>query len=167
MEDYYWVIDMPKSKEGAGYGVTDEEAGTFVLYKGLNLERGEVIRGRATRIWKARSIQDLVLPQEERRYSHTPPSQTPVSLNISLRALVNGRFNRPTQPDGRCPGQRIYPATSLWLSNGHAISETSVSADNLRTIRLNLTATKVPETMRQHTSLRPCPKQAYLPVRVQ
>jgi len=72
-EDYYWVIDMPKPKEGAKYGVMDEkETETFVLYKGLNLQRGEVIRGRATRIWKAWLLDDLWLPQEKRPVRPAP-----------------------------------------------------------------------------------------------
>ncbi|KAH9932175.1 uncharacterized protein B0H18DRAFT_1137044 [Fomitopsis serialis] len=45
----------------------EKETETFVLFKGLNLHQGDVIRGRATRIWKAWLIEDLVLPKEERR----------------------------------------------------------------------------------------------------
>ena len=67
-EAYYWVVDMPKSKDGAEYGVMHErEKERFVLFKALNLQRGKVIRGRATRIWKAWLFDELTLPPEKRR----------------------------------------------------------------------------------------------------
>ncbi|KAH9835353.1 uncharacterized protein C8Q71DRAFT_765439 [Rhodofomes roseus] len=67
-EDQYWVIDMPQPKDGADYGVMDERmTEKFVLYKALNVQRGEVIRGRATRVWKAWLFDELTLPPEERR----------------------------------------------------------------------------------------------------
>ncbi|KAH9835356.1 uncharacterized protein C8Q71DRAFT_811995 [Rhodofomes roseus] len=68
MTDYYWVIDMPKPKEGAEYGVMDEkDTEKFVLYKAFNVQRGEVIRGRATRIWKAWLFDELTLSPEDRQ----------------------------------------------------------------------------------------------------
>lgn len=67
-EDHYWVVDMPKPKDDADYGVMDENATeSFVLFKALNLQRGQVIRGRATRVWKAWRLDDLSLPPEERK----------------------------------------------------------------------------------------------------
>ncbi|EPS97392.1 hypothetical protein FOMPIDRAFT_1025016, partial [Fomitopsis schrenkii] len=69
-EDHYWVIDMPKPKgeTDSEYGVMDDNATErFVLFKALNLQRGQVIRGRATRIWKAWRYDDLLLPPEERK----------------------------------------------------------------------------------------------------
>ncbi|TFY59109.1 hypothetical protein EVJ58_g5990 [Rhodofomes roseus] len=55
-------------KDGADYGVMDERmTEKFVLYKALNVQRGEVIRGRATRVWKAWLFDELTLPPEERR----------------------------------------------------------------------------------------------------
>ncbi|EPS96876.1 hypothetical protein FOMPIDRAFT_1025203 [Fomitopsis schrenkii] len=67
-EDHYWVVDMPKPKEGAEYGVMEEEATErFVLFRALNLQRGQVIRGRATRIWKAWLFDELVLSPHERK----------------------------------------------------------------------------------------------------
>lgn len=67
-EEDYWVVDMPKPKEGAEYGVMDENATErFVLFKGLTLERGRVICGRATRIWKAWRFDELVLPPDQRQ----------------------------------------------------------------------------------------------------
>ena len=67
-EDHYWVVDMPKPKNEAEYGVMEEDATErFVLYKALNLQRGQVIRGRATRIWKAWRFDDLSLPPDERQ----------------------------------------------------------------------------------------------------
>ena len=66
-EDHYWVIDMPKPK-GDEYGVMEEDATErFVLFKPLNLQRGQVIRGRATRIWKAWRFADLLLPPDDRK----------------------------------------------------------------------------------------------------
>ena len=67
-EDHYWVVSMPKPKRGGEYGVMDEEATErFVLFKALNLQRGQVIRGRATRIWKAWRFDDLSLAPEKRQ----------------------------------------------------------------------------------------------------
>ena len=66
-EDHYWVIDMPKPKDGE-YGIMEEGATErFVLFKALNLQRGQVIRGRATRIWKAWRFSDLCLAPGERK----------------------------------------------------------------------------------------------------
>ena len=71
-EDHYWVVNMPKPRSEAGYGVMEEDATErFVLFKALNLQRGQVIRGRATRIWKAWRFDDLSLPPDKRQVS--PP----------------------------------------------------------------------------------------------
>ena len=67
-EDHYWVIDMPKPKGEDQYGVMEEGiTERFVLFKALNLQRGQVIRGRATRIWKAWRFDDLSLAPGERK----------------------------------------------------------------------------------------------------
>ena len=67
-EDHYWVLEMPKPKGEGQYGVMDDSATEqFVLFKALNLQRGPVIRGRATRIWKAWRYDDLPLPPAERK----------------------------------------------------------------------------------------------------
>lgn len=66
-EDYYWVIEMPKPRGTASTGVKGKTATErFVLYKCINIERGQVIRGRATRIWKAWRFEDLALPPADR-----------------------------------------------------------------------------------------------------
>ena len=67
-EDHYWVVDMPQPKEEAEYGTMEErKTERFVLFKALNVERGQVIRGRATRVWKAWRFADLLLPADERK----------------------------------------------------------------------------------------------------
>ena len=67
-EDHYWVVDMPKPKGEDEYGVMEEGATErFVLFKALNLQRGQVIRGRATRVWKAWLFADLSRPPDERK----------------------------------------------------------------------------------------------------
>ena len=67
-EEHYWLLEMPKPKQGAEYGVMDDtETEKFVLYKGVSLSRGGVIRGRATRIWKAWLLDEMDKPPQERR----------------------------------------------------------------------------------------------------
>ena len=67
-EEHYWLLEMPKPKQGAEYGVMDDtETEKFVLYKGISLNRGGVIRGRATRIWKAWLLDEMDKPPQERR----------------------------------------------------------------------------------------------------
>ena len=72
-EDHYWVIDMPKPKGENQYGVMEESATErFVLFKALNLQRGQAIRGRATRIWKAWLFDELTLAPQERKVCQFP-----------------------------------------------------------------------------------------------
>ena len=67
-EEHYWILEMPKPRHGAEYGVMDVmETEKFVLYKGISLNRGGVIRGRATRIWKAWLLDEMDKPPQERR----------------------------------------------------------------------------------------------------
>ncbi|TFY73314.1 hypothetical protein EWM64_g10698, partial [Hericium alpestre] len=39
----------------------------FVVFRALSLSRAEVLKGRATRIWKAWRMEDMVQPKEERK----------------------------------------------------------------------------------------------------
>ena len=67
-DDYYWHLQMPKPKRDAAYGVMDEtEMETFVLYKAISICKGGVIRGRATRVWKAWLLDDMTKEPVERR----------------------------------------------------------------------------------------------------
>lgn len=63
---HYWQIDMPKPQDDDPYKMS-EACETFILWGTLSLSRGEVILGRATRIWKAWSQNDMKLPQERRK----------------------------------------------------------------------------------------------------
>lgn len=84
-EDHYWVIEMPKPVE-AEYGVMEVSAfERFVLFKGLNLQRGQVIRGRATRVWKAWRYDDLPLPPEERKVCLLPRLTHSLMICIDIR----------------------------------------------------------------------------------
>lgn len=66
--EHYWLVEMPKPKLGAPYGVMDEnETEMFVLYKAVSSHRGGVIRGRATRIWKAWLLDEMTKEPAERR----------------------------------------------------------------------------------------------------
>ena len=66
--EHYWLLDMPKPKQGSSYGVMDNrETETFVLYKAISVHRGGIIRGRATRIWKAWLLDELTKEPAERR----------------------------------------------------------------------------------------------------
>ena len=67
-EDHYWVVSMPKPKVEAEYGIMQEETTEqFVLFKAMNLQRGQVSRGGATRIWKVWQFENLLLPPEKRQ----------------------------------------------------------------------------------------------------
>ena len=67
-EDHYWVVSMPKPKVEAEYGIKQEETTEqFVLFKAMNLQRGQVSRGGATRIWKVWQFENLLLPPEKRQ----------------------------------------------------------------------------------------------------
>ena len=67
-DEHYWYLEMPKPKAGAPYGVMDEsETEVFVLYKAISIRRGGVIRGRATRVWKAWLLDEMTLEPAERR----------------------------------------------------------------------------------------------------
>ena len=53
-DDHCWLLEMPKPDAAAGYGVMNEtKTKTFVLFQEIALNMGGVIRGSATRVWKA------------------------------------------------------------------------------------------------------------------
>jgi len=66
LDDHYWQLDMPKPREDDPFQMSDDVE-KFVLYEGLSLRRGEVILGRATRIWKAWNLDEMDLPQKDRK----------------------------------------------------------------------------------------------------
>lgn len=66
LDDHYWQLDMPKPRDEDPFQMSDAVE-TFILYEGLSLRRGEVILGRATRIWKAWDLNEMGLPQKDRK----------------------------------------------------------------------------------------------------
>ena len=59
---------MPKPKGETEYGIMEEEATEkFVLLDAMNLQRGQVVRGCATRIWDAWQFDDFLHPPEKRQ----------------------------------------------------------------------------------------------------
>lgn len=66
-QQYYWVVDMHRRRLPSASGDGDDEVETLVLFKSLALLRAEVIRGRATRIWKAWTKDDMDKPKDERK----------------------------------------------------------------------------------------------------
>ncbi|KAI0924109.1 hypothetical protein AcV5_010538 [Taiwanofungus camphoratus] len=62
----YWVVQMPMQKEGKPVEMQADVMETFILWKSISLSRAEVIRGRATRVWKAWHEKDMGLPESER-----------------------------------------------------------------------------------------------------
>ncbi|KAI0924873.1 hypothetical protein AcV7_010460 [Taiwanofungus camphoratus] len=62
----YWTIKMPKPQTDDPCKMHSNMSETFVLWKSISLVRGEIIRGRATRIWKAWHEKDMHLPEEDR-----------------------------------------------------------------------------------------------------
>ena len=88
-DQHYWLVEMPKPKQGAEFGVMDDtETEKFVLYKGISMSRGGVIRGRATRVWKAWLLEEMDKPPQERRVRISAFSQQYVSLNIATRCSL-------------------------------------------------------------------------------
>jgi hypothetical protein len=65
-DDHYWQLDMPKPREDDPFKMSDAVE-KFILHEGLSLRRGEVILGRATRIWKAWAWDEMHLPQNSRK----------------------------------------------------------------------------------------------------
>jgi hypothetical protein len=49
---HYWRLEMPKPRSDEPSKMSDETE-AFILFQHLSLSRGEVILGRATRVWKA------------------------------------------------------------------------------------------------------------------
>ncbi|KAI0072380.1 hypothetical protein K474DRAFT_401062 [Panus rudis PR-1116 ss-1] len=66
--NHYPVVQMPKpdSNKLALYN-DDMKMDSFVLHEPISLNRGRVIVGRATRIWRAWKMDDMHLPQDERK----------------------------------------------------------------------------------------------------
>jgi hypothetical protein len=63
--DHYWRLEMPKPRVDDPSKMSNEiEA--FILFKHLSLIRGEVIMGRATRVWKAWREDEINLPISQR-----------------------------------------------------------------------------------------------------
>lgn len=63
--NHLWRVEMPKPLVNEPLKMSnDTEA--FILFKHLSLSRGEVILGRATRVWKAWREGDMELPASER-----------------------------------------------------------------------------------------------------
>ena len=67
-DDYSWLLEMPKPDVAARYGIMDKtKTETFVLFESIALSKGGVIRGSATRVWKAWLLEEMHLPSNERR----------------------------------------------------------------------------------------------------
>ncbi|KAI0924832.1 hypothetical protein AcV7_010427 [Taiwanofungus camphoratus] len=62
----YWTIKMPKPRIDDPCKMNSNIFETFVVWKSISLVRGEVIRGRSTRIWRAWHEKDMHLPEEDR-----------------------------------------------------------------------------------------------------
>lgn len=63
--NHLWRVEMPKPLANEPLKMSnDTEA--FVFFKHLSLSRGEVILGRATRVWKAWREDEMELPASER-----------------------------------------------------------------------------------------------------
>lgn len=75
---YYWhmVVDAIQPDKS-----TKKEV--FILFHHLSLSRGEVILGRATRIWKAWREEDMKLPPDQRQVCSLPNLSDYMVLTIS------------------------------------------------------------------------------------
>ncbi|KAA1475866.1 hypothetical protein DENSPDRAFT_826575 [Dentipellis sp. KUC8613] len=58
-----WLVTIHKYQQDASGRIETEQ---FVLFRALSLSRAEVLRGRATRVWKAWRLEDMWMPKEER-----------------------------------------------------------------------------------------------------
>ena len=128
-EDHYWVVSMPKPKGEAEYGVMEEElTEQFVLFKAMNLQRGQVIRGRATRIWKAWRFDDLLLPPEKRQV-RLPLSQIQRSLTCGQVFILKDSWR---DSDRRLEGefyQRIGRAPGIATMQSYGVVYVDGEAD--------------------------------------
>jgi hypothetical protein len=62
---HYWRLEMPKPRADEPSEMSDETE-AFNLFQHLSLSRGEVILGRATRVWKAWRQDEMNLPPPRR-----------------------------------------------------------------------------------------------------
>ncbi|KAI0046406.1 hypothetical protein FA95DRAFT_1494059, partial [Auriscalpium vulgare] len=58
-------MDKPLREDGVAWPEGQDQE-RFVLYQALSLARGEVIRGRATRVWRAWRWDEMKLPEKDR-----------------------------------------------------------------------------------------------------
>ncbi|TFY70025.1 hypothetical protein EVG20_g2910 [Dentipellis fragilis] len=58
-----WLVTVHKYQEDASGRMETEQ---FVLFRALSLSRAEVLRGRATRVWKAWRLEDMWMLKEDR-----------------------------------------------------------------------------------------------------
>ena len=63
--DHYLPLEMPKPKVDDPLQMSNETE-AFILFEHLSLIRGEVILGRATRVWKAGLKGEMNLPKSQR-----------------------------------------------------------------------------------------------------
>ena len=62
---HYWRLEMPKPRSDEPSKMSDDTE-AFILFQHLSLSRGEVILGRATRVWKAWREDEMNLPLSRR-----------------------------------------------------------------------------------------------------
>lgn len=72
-KNYFWLIKVPLPipEKDDLYKMSTTETEWFVLWKPLSLDRGEVIKGRATRVWRAWKYSDADLPETDRKVSQS------------------------------------------------------------------------------------------------
>ena len=58
---HYWRLEMPKPRADEP-SIMSHQTEAFILFQHLSLSRGEVILGRATRIWKAWLEDEMNIP---------------------------------------------------------------------------------------------------------
>lgn len=63
--DHYWRLEMPKPRSDEPSKMSHETE-AFILFQHLSLSRGEVIFGRATRVWKAWRQDAMNFPLSQR-----------------------------------------------------------------------------------------------------
>jgi hypothetical protein len=66
-DDFHWLINMPKPKDEGYLNMYENETEDFVLFSEKDLFRGEVIRGRATRVWEAWKKLDMSIAPSKRK----------------------------------------------------------------------------------------------------
>ncbi len=61
-----WVIEMPAPCEDDDTTMNPAKKEMFVLVQAISLSRGDQVRGRATRVWKARKMTDMGKAMKDR-----------------------------------------------------------------------------------------------------